>query len=156
MAIKVVCGCGAKFNVREELAGRSIECTACGKKVAVPHHVAAGGGGIGKGPVIFGLLLLGAAIAGCGYVIWTQQETIKELQGGLDAQQASLEAQQATLEAQQGSLKAQQGSLDTLGGTLTAARKRLDEVDDLSPEDQQRIANDAGYLRKHRRRETDR
>ncbi|MHC4849166.1 MAG: coiled-coil domain-containing protein [Planctomycetota bacterium] len=107
MAIKVTCGCGAKFNVREELAGKSIECTACGKKVAVPHPVAAGGGG--KGPVIFGLLLLGAAIAGCGYMIWTQQETIKDLQASLDAQQ---------------------GDLAKLDGTLRSAAQRVDGIKD--------------------------
>lgn len=98
MAIKVVCKCGAKFAAREELAGKAIECTACGERVSVPHP-AAGGGGIGAGPVIFGLLLLGAAIAGCGYMIYTQQETIKELQSSLDAQRGSIQKIDGTLQA---------------------------------------------------------
>jgi len=129
MAIKVTCGCGAKFNVREELAGKAIECTACGKKVAVPHHVAAGGGGIGKGPVIFGLLLLGAAIAGCGYMIWTQQETIKELQESLDAQQGDLAKLDGTLRSAAQRVDGIKDALDanTEADTATSAGQKLDK-----------------------------
>jgi hypothetical protein len=131
MAIKVVCKCGAKFNAREELAGKAIECTACGEKVSVPQATAAAGG-IGAGAFVTGILILGAAIAGCGYMIWTQQETIKELQGELDKQQSSLDAQQGSLDAAAKRVDGLKAELAAANEAMTAGqatdKKAIEEV----------------------------
>jgi len=48
MPINAICQCGKQFEVRDQLAGKEIECLSCGKKVRVPGILA------GVGPAAAG------------------------------------------------------------------------------------------------------
>ncbi|MHC4222349.1 MAG: hypothetical protein ACYSUN_00005, partial [Planctomycetota bacterium] len=119
----VICKCGAKFAAREELAGKAIECTACGKSVQVPHHAPAGTGGAGKGLVISGLFVLAAAIVGCGYMIYTQQERIAVLKGSLDDLDGALSAATQRLDVLNQGLAA-----NTEADAAMSAGRKLDQT----------------------------
>ncbi|MHC4136235.1 MAG: hypothetical protein ACYS0K_14755 [Planctomycetota bacterium] len=99
MPIKVVCSCGAKFAAREELAGKPVECTACGKRVHVPHAVAAGAGSAGSGALKAGMVVLGVAVAACGYMVYTQQQSLADLQQELSTEHARVDDVRKEIEA---------------------------------------------------------
>ena len=45
MPIDVTCECGASFAARDELAGKSIQCVTCGKKIKIPRTATAAAAG---------------------------------------------------------------------------------------------------------------
>ncbi|MHC4930702.1 MAG: hypothetical protein ACYTGV_00715, partial [Planctomycetota bacterium] len=155
MSIKVVCTCGAKFAAREELAGKSVECTACGKRVQVPHPVAAGTGGAGKGRLMTGMLALGAAVAACGFMIYTQQQRLADLQNQLAAEQARVDAVRQDLDANKAADVEVSAEVEKEKERLTAEAKKqealLENLDKLDMESV-RIRNDISRVEEERRR----
>lgn len=41
MPLKISCSCGARFKAKDELAGKQVECSACGQQLIVPQRAVA-------------------------------------------------------------------------------------------------------------------
>ena len=101
MPIKMVCECGAKFAAREELAGKDVECTACGKTLKVPRHAppSPGVSSGGRRALVTGMSILGVAVAACGFMIYTLQGQVTDLQGELSTAQSRVGVVEKELES---------------------------------------------------------
>lgn len=87
MPIKTVCKCGAKFTARSALAGKTIECTACGRGVRVPVPEVATAGGVGTGAVL-GISAASVAAVGAAVMVFFVHTNVTQVRGELDKTRA--------------------------------------------------------------------